>query len=374
MNKYHDKRIAFLVPDMQGAGTQRAQILIAQGASSLGYPVDLVVLSPTGPLQAGPTLRRIDLHAGTFITALPRLARYLKKEKPAALYSALNPVNLVAFLAHRTAGSNSRLVMAVQNHFEAKWSCQFTPTAPMRRLLFRWIYLRADHIISVSEGIREMLLHHLGLALDKVTVVHNPVDSGSLYNSARGICPHDWLRTDHAVPVIIAAGRLDRQKNFSTLIQAFHQLLKKTEARLVIIGEGPHRKRLEKQVRALGLSERVILPGFQANPHAWISRADLFVLSSLWEGFPLVLLESLALGTPAVATDCQSGPREIASIASHPLRLVPTGDIHQLANAMFESLDVHSKNKPSPSPLSSLDPPSRAIAYLRAAGLHARES
>jgi len=121
---------------------------------------------------------------------------------------------------------------------------------------------------------------------------------------------HPWLMEGQE-PVILAAGRLSPEKGFSTLIQAFARLAAKRACRLVILGEGRQRGDLERLVNDSRLMDRVSMPGWTTNPFAYMSRAALFVLSSVREGLGLVLIEALACGCPCVSTDCPSGPREI---------------------------------------------------------------
>jgi|AntRauTorckE6833_2_1112554.scaffolds.fasta_scaffold06981_3 glycosyltransferase involved in cell wall biosynthesis len=141
---------------------------------------------------------------------------------------------------------------------------------------------------------------------------------------------------------IIGVGRLTDQKNFSLLIDSFADLVKsEINTRLIIFGEGPLRDKLESQIEKLGLRERVTLPGFVDNPYAYMSRADVFVLSSNWEGLPMVLIECLACGTKIVSTNCPSGPAEILEGGKYGT-LVPMGDSKQLAKKIIVTL---SKNQ-----------------------------
>jgi len=114
----------------------------------------------------------------------------------------------------------------------------------------------------------------------------------------------------------------------------------------MILGEGPEREPLEKLVKALGLAEDIALPGVVSNPYQYLTNADLFVLSSSYEGLPTVLVEAMACGCPVVSTDCPSGPREILDGGRYG-RLVPVGDIQSLADAMLRSLD---EDKPATDP------------------------
>lgn len=307
------RRIALFVPNLKGAGSQRAQILIAKGMAALGEPTDLIVARRIGDFadQVPPGVRIIDLKGRTDFSPLPALVRYLRREQPRALICALNQANLLGLLATRLAKTNTLLVMVVQNHFGAKWKHQFTPTAHLRRVLFRWMYRRADAVVAVAEQLREYLIRDLGLAPERVHAIPNPVDVESVRAAANAPLTHPWLETPREIPVLITVGRLDHQKDHATMIRAMRLVLNRQPVRLLILGEGPLREKLTRLITDLRLQEAVQLVGFQANPHAWMARADLFVLSSLWEGYPLVLLEALALGLPVVSTDCESGPREI---------------------------------------------------------------
>jgi glycosyltransferase involved in cell wall biosynthesis len=126
---------------------------------------------------------------------------------------------------------------------------------------------------------------------------------------------------------------LSPQKDFPTLIRAFAELRNQQPARLVILGEGRERRALEALIAELGLVDLVWMPGSVANPHAYVSRAALYVLCSRWEGLPNALIEALAIGTPAIATDCVAGPREVLEGGRHGA-LVPPGDVGELALQM----------------------------------------
>jgi glycosyltransferase involved in cell wall biosynthesis len=138
--------------------------------------------------------------------------------------------------------------------------------------------------------------------------------------------------------VILGAGRLQRQKDFPTLLRAFARLRQRRPCRLLILGEGSGRAELEQLIAALGIGADVDLPGFQPAPYPFMRAASLFVLSSAWEGSPNVLTEAMALGTPVVATDCPSGPAEILAGGRFGA-LVPVGDDVALADAMARTLE-----------------------------------
>jgi glycosyltransferase involved in cell wall biosynthesis len=140
--------------------------------------------------------------------------------------------------------------------------------------------------------------------------------------------------------VILGVGRLVAQKAFDVLIEAFAHVRRSQPARLLILGEGEERPMLEALVRQLGLEGDIELPGFVANPYPYMAHAELFVLSSRWEGLPTVLVEAMFLRTPVIATDCPSGPREILRNGLYG-QLVPVGDPDAVALAIQNSLANH---------------------------------
>jgi glycosyltransferase involved in cell wall biosynthesis len=158
-----------------------------------------------------------------------------------------------------------------------------------------------------------------------------------LFAKATEPVDHPWFQVDAGVPVILGAGVFCEQKDFATLIRAFARLRALRPTRLVILGNGPERPALQKLAQSLGIDKDVDMPGFVDNPYSYMARANLFTLSSAWEGFGNVLAEAMGLGTPLVATDCPNGPSEILD-GGRLGRLVPVGDDKALAKAMEETL------------------------------------
>jgi glycosyltransferase involved in cell wall biosynthesis len=204
-------------------------------------------------------------------------------------------------------------------------------------MLVRWSYPRADAVVAVSDGVADDLARRLRVPRSRIHVVPNPIVTPDLADLARRrVDPTSFAAG--AVPVILGVGRLTMQKRFDLLIEAFARVRRRHDARLMILGEGEDRPQLEALIRQLGLEQQVALPGFVANPFAYMARARVFVLSSAWEGLPGVLIQALACGTAVVATDCDSGPREILQ-GGRLGRLVPVGDVAALADAISSTLD-----------------------------------
>jgi glycosyltransferase involved in cell wall biosynthesis len=361
-------RVALFLPSLRGGGAERVMLHLARGFAERGFAVDMVLADAAGAYikQVPPQVQVVDLGAKRVLLSLPRLVRYLQDVQPSALLSAMEHANLVAILAWRWARVPTRLVVSV--HSTMSIATQHAPQSKARLIpmLARWLYPQAHQVVAVSHGVATDILHLYQLPTAKVEVIYNPVVTPELMIQSQDTVEHPWL-TAGEPPIILGVGRLTAQKDFATLIRAFARVRQSHEARLIILGEGEDRPILERLVRELGLQEWVALPGFVENPYAWMRRAAVFVLSSRWEGLPTVLIEAMACGTPVVATDCPSGPREILEGGKWG-KLVPVGDAVGLAEAICQTL-----KEGSPSDLSirasdfSLE---RAVeSYLQVLGL-----
>jgi len=339
MNREQRKRVALFVPSLRGGGAERMMLNLAGEFAERGLNVDLILAKAEGPYLAEkhPSVRLIDLKAPRVLFSLPGLVRYLRRERPVALLSALDHANLVALWARSLARVPVRVVASVR-------STVSQATAGSRSKRSRWIlqgmrlfYPRAEAVVAVSEGVARDLAELTGLSREKIKVIYNPVVNQVLFAKSEEALDHPWFLPGEP-PVILGVGRLTQAKDFPTLIRAFALVRKKHPARLMILGEGEERSKLETLVQELGLEKDVALPGFVDNPFKYMKRAGVFVLSSKWEGFGNVLVEAMALGTPVVSTDCPSGPAEILENGRWG-RLVPVGDVYALAEAIIETLD-----------------------------------
>lgn len=279
----------------------------------------------------------VDLGLRHSSTAAPTLARYLRQSSPDAILAAKDRAIRSAALARRLASSQAMLVGRLGTNLTASLQGHSGLSRWLRYQPMRWIYPKVDRIVAVSEGVAEDTRLITRLPSRRITVVRNPVVTPALTEQAAVPVAHRWLEQS-SVPVVMGAGRLTRQKDFKTLLQAFARLRANRPARLIILGEGGEREALIALSRELGVAEDVDLPGYVDNPYAWLSRASLFVLSSAWEGSPNVLTEAVALGVPVVATDCPSGPRELLKNGKYG-PLVSVGDSVAMAEAMATTLD-----------------------------------
>lgn len=269
--------------------------------------------------------------------ALPALVRYLRRRQPMAMLAAKDRAIRVAVLARKLAGVDMRLVGRLGTHLAASQAHRHPLQRWLRVAPMRAMYQAVDHIVAVSEGVAEDTLNLTGLPAARVSVIRNPVITARLDELASAPVSHPWLAAPD-IRVVLGAGRLTRQKDFSTLLHAFAMVAaQRHDLRLIILGEGDERASLEQAATSLGISDRVDMPGYDPNPYPWMRHADLFVLSSRWEGSPNALTEALALGTSVVSTRCPSGPSELLT-GDEAWRLVPVENAVLMADTMLRAL------------------------------------
>ncbi len=332
------KRLGVVIAFSGDGGVERMVTnLCAQFAEHVH--VDLLAIKADGGhvSRIPPSVNLIKLRSRHSWSSVPEIADYLRASRPDALLVAKDRAGRAALRATARAGLATPVYIRLGTNLSAALQrkdafSRWLRVAPMRRL-----YPRAAGVIAVSEGVRQDTLKVTGLPPERVHVIRNPVITPTLASQAAEPVPHDWLR-EKSLPVLIGMGRLTRQKDFPTLILAFAQIQSRHPSRLILLGEGKDLAALQALAAEHGVAERVLFAGFQKNPYAWLARADLFVLSSAWEGSPNALTEALALGIPSVSTDCPSGPQELLDGGRYG-PLVAVGDANGLAVAMAQALE-----------------------------------
>lgn len=339
-------KVSILLPDLIGAGAQRVMANLAKGLLEHELEVDLVLVRAEGPYLAeiAKGVRVVDLRSRRVATSILPLVRYLRSERPDVLLSALDHVNVGALLARRLSRVSTRVIPTVHVSYLAEGTGR-----PGRRTLVvyamaKWCYRWADAIVAVSRGTAEEVVRTTGVPPRRVRAIYNPAISPKIHELANAQLEHPWFGPGQP-GVVLGMGRLQPEKDFSTLIRAFALLRPDRDLRLLILGEGSERDRLERLVHQLNLTEHVSLPGFAGNPFAYLARSSLFVLSSATEALPTVLIEALALGVPVVSTNCRNGPGEILNDGQYG-RLVPVGDAAALAGAMRDALSQPRRKVP----------------------------
>ncbi len=340
------KRLIFHIPTLIGGGAERVFVLMANALAERGHHVTLFTWNAGGPNAAlrSDAVHLVDLGIPVTgerfgkprtLAGLWRSARFYRRHKPDAVFSGPEFANLVTALALNLALSPAKFFPTF--HAAASIpSSDFGSKVAAR--LAALVAARATKLVAVSAGIGRDLTAR-GVPGRKVEVIHNPLPPG-IHDGPRHTYP--WQAELAALgqgPVIVTAGRLNPVKDHRTLLAAFAQLRATRPARLVIFGDGPLKSELVAEAGRLGIAGSTLFAGYVNDPAACYAAADLFVLSSVSEGFGNVLIEAMAAGVPVVSTDAPHGPREILGDgALGPL--VPVGAAAALAEAMARTLDA----------------------------------
>lgn len=315
------KKIDILIPDFGDLGAQRvainlANLLYTKNAGDISF----VVFHKEGPFQKylNPEIKIIDI--GKKVLNIPKLRVIFlllayavsAKKRRVSLAISFSPItNYAGLLAKLFRGPK----VIIQEHafpslfFKDKENLSPLYGFAFRHFLFR-LYNNADKFVTITEAIKDDYVRNFRIRPELFRIIRNPVDTKKIRSMAEEDVPEFVF--DKKKKYLIGVGRLSEQKNFSRLITAF-AIVKQNlpEAELVILGRGPLEQELKTQARAIGLSNEIHFLGFQSNPYKFISRSDVFCLSSTWEGLPQVLAEAMICCVPIVANDCQSGPREM---------------------------------------------------------------
>ena len=339
--------LSVFLPTLTGGGAERSMITVAYELSQRGHDVDLVVGNATGDLGTtiGRTLPLVDLDRPHLRHALPALCGHLRRRRPAILLATLEHGIVLAAIAAAAARTGTVVVPRLANTLSAA-ATSATRRDRMAARAAQFVYRRAPCTIAVSQGAADDLRRRTRVAGQRLRVAPNPVVGRELWLGREVPLPHPWFAADEP-PVVLGVGRLEPQKNFELLVQAFARVRRRRPLRLVILGEGRLRQDLRAAAADAGVGADVDLPGFDPNPFRYMARAAVHVLSSNWEGLPGSLIQALACGAPVVATDCPSGPREILANGRHG-RLVPPGDAEALSAAIEAT--IASGRQPPPEP------------------------
>lgn len=357
-------KIAIVLPDLRGGGVERIRLVLAHEFARAGYDVSFVLMKAEGELlaeaQSAFSVESLDI---TRVRQLPlALARYIRRQRPDILIAAMWPLTVFAVAGKMLSGVRCKILVSEHNTL----SIQYSSRGKLHRLLMRLSmmvgYRFAQARVGVSEGVIRDIAALACMKVDRFRTIHNPLPPRQTPTAAE-VERADACWRDSELPRLLTVGSFKSQKNQQLLLAAFAELLKTTDAQLMLLGEGQLRPQLERQARELNIADRVLMPGFFSDPTPFYHTADLFVLSSDYEGFGNVIVEALATGTPVVSTDCPSGPADILAGGVYGT-LVPVKDRLALARGMAQALATTHDADVLRARASHFAPPVAAAGYL----------
>lgn len=337
------KKILFVIRDMGGGGEQRVMMVLLRHLARTRFEPVVAVCGPKTDYYKKDMPRDVSTNFlnRKNLLDIPRiifsLSRLIKREAPDIVCGFSLSSNLLMFLSRWLSRINIPLIFTEHSNLTQLLK-QYPRFSFVKRLLIRKFYPMADHIICVSKGVRDNLAVDFSVPVsdDKCTVIYNPIEIECIKAQTKKAVSHLWFMEKR--PVIVACGRLNPQKNYPLLLKAVAMASEEIpDIRLIILGDGELRDMLSSYANELGIAGKVDFVGFQKNPFTFMARADVFILSSLWEGFGVVLIEAMACGTAVVSTRCPSGPDETITHEVNGL-LVPVGDERALADAILRLL------------------------------------
>lgn len=331
-------KILYFLPALTGGGAERTLINIANGLDRAKYEAHFMIIDrpESGKykdeyyhlLREDVKIHdlKITIKKANYPRILLRMSKEISEIAPDIAMSTMLRPNMMLSAALKLSRFKGKTVLRESNNRTA------TRVNRIERKAIRYFYGKtADSVVSLSKGVKYDLCRNFSVSEDRVRVIYNPIDLESI----------DRLKQETADikrgNTLVAAGRLTRQKNYPMLLKALSELKGQIDYHMFILGKGELEDEIKEQIRTEGLEDRVTLLGFQSNPYKYIANADVFVLSSDWEGFGHVIVEAMACGAAVVSTDCPYGPGEIISDHINGL-LIPVGDSDGMAGAIRELL------------------------------------
>ena len=360
-------RIAVVLASLGPGGAERIMVRLAGLLAQRGFAVDVVVPAPQpDSMKAGVPkgVSLVELDGGHYFESLRlfhrifktknvfllpwafvvffwklfvstrSLTRYIGRRRPDLLLTA--HYNAMTLAANFLAGRPSRVVVTEHTLLSEHLRRQVAPVRVCFSTMCRLFYPKAERVVGVSSAVAADLAAHFRLPASRVGHIYNPVVGSALKRKAEEVCHHPWL-TDKTIPTLISVARLSPEKDFDTLLEAFSLLRRTTPVRLLVLGDGPDRGRLERRAAELKVEADVDWMGMTPNPLPLVREADALVLSTFYEGLPTVLIEALYVGTTPVATDAPGGIREILEDGRYGY-IVPVRDAPALSEGMLKAL------------------------------------
>ena len=333
-----EKKISIILPNFGGGGAEKAYLEIGQEFAKRDYFVEFVLMHCSGELleKAKSLFSVVDLKCHRMRNLPKILINYLQNNKPNFLIAPMWPLTVIAPISQLLSKHKCKVLICEQNYLSIQYRQRGWLNWSLMRISMAICYRIAHRRIGVSTGVIKDIVKLSGLPKKMFELIHNPVPT-FIEPSKNSIQHVEQLWSCPSGARIITVGSFKPQKNHKLLLKAFAKL-KIKDAKLMFVGKGEGREHLSILVEELGLADKIVFAGFQIDTIPFYLTADLFVLSSNYEGFGNVIVEALACGTPVVSTDCPSGPSEILKNGQFG-GLVPVNDVNALAIGITKQLE-----------------------------------
>lgn len=280
-----------------------------------------------------------DFSPGNILSYAKAIKKIAERERPHCMLGIMHTGTVFSTVARDAFFVRIPSLVTIEGNISAYFATEGRNPTLKEKILLGYCLKRSCGIIVPSEGVKLDLISAFRVKPGKIRTIHNGIDIDSVRESSK-----QGVSYGKDCPWIVTACRLNNQKDFVTLLKAFRRVRDATEAKLLVVGGGELEEDIIRLSAELKVGDDVIMLGFQKNPFPYIAQADVFVLSSFYEGFGNVIVEAMALGVPVISTDCPSGPGEIIRDRENGF-LVPVGDYSRMAEACIALLTDHTLNE-----------------------------
>lgn len=336
--------VLFYSPVFGGGGAEMHLLRVVNELDRTRFTPVLAISRPFGGYETelNPAIEVVLLRAARsrsstldVVASIQPLKKLIEARTPDLVFSILDHGNAAALVALGRSRVKPPLLLGVQVNPALAYDNKFSFIHHLLKATQKFAYHRAAGVIALSRGVADCLVGIDPRLAGRVHVIPNAAVDERVWGAAKDPVPRDGVASHEKL--VVACGRLAAQKGYPYLLEAIAKLKAQVPLKLWILGEGPDRAALETMVQKLGLSAIVTFKGFQANPFRFMAAADVFVLSSTFEGFGNVIVEAMAAGAPVVSTACDFGPAEIIVPEESGL-LVPVADVEALSSAILRVL------------------------------------
>lgn len=341
------KRILFFYSDMGDGGTQKvisllSDLLCKEFDLYLALYADIQIFPFNGKiiLLRAPSVKNKFILLKNILLRIIRLNKVIKDNEIDIVFSRSLIANMSALLTKRIYKFKAPLVISFHSNL-TRMVREKGVTGKIAGYVNKKYAKYAEGILGVSKGVVSELEEY-SYPRNKLKYIYNPLAVKEVAARKNELLTKSEAKIFKEKPVVLSVGRFVTAKNYPLLVQAFYKTRQKIDCRLVILGDGDKKQEISTLCQELGIQDDVYLPGWVKNPYKYMKNSALYVLSSLWEGFPNVLIEAMACSCPVVATDCPHGPSEIIQNGESGI-IVPNDDVEKLAEAMIDLL--FNKNK-----------------------------
>jgi len=334
--------LLFYLPELGGGGAEMNAVRVSNQLAEYGIRVSFAVCRGGGSyeslLNADISVYVLDtgsIPSSTLqiIRSVPPLRRLINTLKPDILCPVMDHVSCAAIVAVRGCSHQPKVVLSIQNSLKAKLLEKNGLRQKIQRRLVQKLFPEVDHILSISRGVADDIRLLVPAVRDRISIVHNAGFDATANEGTEASGAMEEIHRPDSGMLLLACGRLVEQKGYRDLFKAVAEVLQSREIHLWILGDGPLRDELSAFAIKLGINDNIRFLGFRPDPQQYMKVADIFVLSSLWEGFGNVIVEAMSVELPVIATDCPHGPSEIITSEKNGL-LVERANYLQLASAI----------------------------------------